>query len=115
MIDTQSPAFGEDALCGALADQVRSLLRGAAVHVRAGPYLGARCVVEHDSLAHAGRRHRSHVVPGGTRQEEGVAYAGRDREPVCLDVEVLATGDARRLMMGPLPKGYCYLLARHGE
>ena len=68
-----------DAIGRALADQVDGLLARAGVDVGAGPDLPAGRVVEHDALAHAGRRHGADAVAGRSRGRERVPDAGGDR------------------------------------
>src|SRR5438046_2105483 len=76
----------------------------AACLVRARPQLPAAGVGEDAALAHAGRGPRHDLVPGRVGQPEGIPDARRDREPVRLDVEVLAAGHAGRLPVGPFPE-----------
>src|SRR5215813_1160315 len=97
-------ALGVDLLRGALGDEVDGFLPGPGVHVRARPDLAVGAVVEHDTLAHAGRRYGADVSAGRGGLAERVLDAGGDELPVGVDVEVLAAGSTWRLAMGPLPE-----------
>src|SRR5580704_5263573 len=90
-------------------------MAGSGVHVRARPDLMAGTVVEHDALAHAGRRDRAHVGAGSAGVAEHVADARGDRLPVGVHIEVLAACRVGRLVMGPLARAGCDLLALLGE